>query len=248
MKKHIKIFVFVCSLVLVFVIYNLFKDNNSKIYYVALGDSIAEGMDSYGNIGYGYSDYIYDYFKSNNKLKFYTKDFSKSGYTTEDLKKDIENSKIIEIDSKKINIKQALRESDLVTISIGANDFIKGKNISYISNLLKDIKTTKKSIDEIGKEVKDLIILVKKYAKNKIVLVGYYNPLPRYIEKKNEINELIDYSNFIFEEICDEEKITYVDISDLFLENEELLPNPIDIHPSTEGYKEIANLIIDKIE
>ena len=64
MKKHIKLLVLACSLSLVFVIYNIFKENNNKIYYIALGDSIAEGMNPYGNIGYSYSDYIKDYLVS----------------------------------------------------------------------------------------------------------------------------------------------------------------------------------------
>lgn len=248
MKKHIKIFALICSLVLVFIIYNIFEDNNQKIYYIALGDSIAEGMDPYGNVGYSYSDYIYDELKSKDKIKFYTKGFSKSGYTTRDLKNDIENNKTIEVDSKKISIKQALRESDLITISIGANDFMRGLDISDMYSYFNDISESKREIDKIGKNVKDLIILIKKYAKNQIILVGYYNPLPRLLTIKSEIDELVKYSYFMYEDICDEEKITCVNIYDLFSENEEFLPNPLDIHPSTEGYEEIANLIMEKIE
>ena len=248
MKKHIKLFVLVCSLFLVFVIYNIFKENNNKIYYIALGDSVAEGMNSYGNIGYSYSDYINDYLKEKERLKFYTKGFSKSGYTTSDLKNDIENNKTIKVEDKKINIKQALRESDLVTLSIGANDFLKEFNVSDFYTDFNDISQLKRKIDLVGKDVKDLVVLIKKYAKNQIILVGYYNPLPRLTTVKSDIDELIKYSYSVYEDICDEENITCVNIFDVFEENEEFLPNPLDIHPNIDGYKAIADKIIEKIE
>ncbi len=248
MKKHIKLFVFIISLAIVFLIYKGFEDKQRKISYIALGDSVAEGMNSYGNIGYGYPDYIKDYLEKNNSLEFYTKGFAKSGYTTENVKNDIENNKTITVNGKKISIKEALRESDLVTISIGANDFIKGLSLSNFYSKLENIKESKKEIDAIGKNVKELITVIKGYAKNQIVLIGYYNPLPRLTTIKSEIDELVKYSNNIYEDICEDLDIICVDIFDLFDGKEDFLPNPLDIHPNIKGYEQIANSVIKKIE
>lgn len=248
MKKHIKLFVFIASIVIVFLIYNSFKGNTTKINYIALGDSVAEGMNSYGNVGYGYPDYISDYLKKANRLSFYTKGFSKSGYTTDDVRNDIENNKTIIVDNKKINIKEALRESDLVTISIGANDFIKDLSLADFYTKFNNIAQSKKEIDDIGLKVKDLIVLIKGYAKNQIILVSYYNPLPRMSTLKSDIDELVKYSNNIYQDICDELDITCVNIFADFDGNEDFLPNPLDIHPNIDGYKEIASEIIKKIE
>ena len=247
MKKHLKILVFITSIVIVFFIYKSFEHKQGKINYIALGDSVAEGMNPYGNVGYGYPDYISDYLKNNDQLSFYTKGFTKSGYTTENVKNDIENNKTITVDGSKISIKEALRESDLVTISIGANDFIKGLSLSNFSEKLENIKNSKKEIDQIGMKVRDLVTLIKGYAKNQIILVGYYNPLPRLTTIKTEIDELIKYSNNIYEDICDDLDIVCVNIFDIFDENEKLLPNPLDIHPNIEGYEKIADEIIRKI-
>lgn len=248
MKKHLKLFVFLGSIIAVFVIYKLFTSESNKIYYIALGDSVAEGMNPYGEIVYGYPDYIKDYLKEQERLTFYTKEFAKSGYTTENVRYDIENNKTIEVDGKRINIRQALRESDLVTISIGANDFIKGLTITDVPSKLINLKESKKEIDAIGFKVKELLKLVKKYAKNQIILVSYYNPLPALKSVKSEIDELIKYSNNVYEEICNDLNITYVNIFDIFDDNDDYLPNPMDIHPTTKGYKEIAELIIKEIE
>ena len=86
MKKHIKLIVFVLSMLIVFLTYNKFLNQNSKLIYIPLGDSIAEGMNSYNVVDYGYTDYIKDYLKNNDKLFFYTKKFTKSGHTINDLK------------------------------------------------------------------------------------------------------------------------------------------------------------------
>ena len=104
MKKYYKLLVFLLSLVIIFVTYNKFFKESKKITYIALGDSIAEGMNSYSQIDYGYSDYIKDYLEENNRLSFYTKGFSKSGYTTENLKNDIEDNKDIQVNGKNIKI------------------------------------------------------------------------------------------------------------------------------------------------
>lgn len=247
MKKYIKLLVLVVSILIVFFTYKIFEDKNNKIYYIALGDSLAQGMNPYGTVGYGYTDYISDYLESKNLLAFYTKGFAISGYTTDDVKNDIENNKTIEVDDTKLSIKKALRESDLVTLSIGANDFLRGLSFSNFDTKLEDIKGSKKEIDAIGFKVRDLINLINDYAKGKIILVGYYNPLPRLSVIKDEIDELVKYANIVYEDICDDLNIICVDVFPSFDNREDYLPNPLDIHPNTKGYERIADLVIEKI-
>ena len=248
MKKYIKLLVLVVSLIIVFFIYKGFEKDKEKINYIALGDSVAIGQNSYGDIDFGYPDYVYEYLKKNNRLEFYTKNFSKSGYTTYDVIEDINNNKVIEIENKKINIKKALRESDLVTISIGANNIISETSLFDFTSKFIDLKSSKKQIDNVVEEVKKTIIEIKKYAKNKIILIGYYNPLPRITTIKEEMDELVKYLNNSYKDICDELDIMYVDIFDIFDNNLDYLPNPLDIHPNTQAYNKIAEKIIDKIK
>ena len=92
MKKHLKPLVLIIALGIVFATYKLFLNEKEKLTYIALGDSVAEGMNSYLQVDYGYTDYIKDYLKRNNRLSFYTKAFAKSGYTTNDLNLDSSKS------------------------------------------------------------------------------------------------------------------------------------------------------------
>lgn len=248
MKKYIKIIVFVIALLIVFITYKAFQKENEKINYIALGDSLAEGMDPYFNIDYGYTDYISDYLKKENMLGFYTKAFAKSSYRTKDLKYDIESNKSVEIDGKKLYIKEVLRESDLVTLTIGANDFIRTLTLDTIEERIKDVPKTKQEADEIAEKIKELIILIQQYAKKRIIVTGYYNPFPRLNEYKEEVDEIIKYFNHQIEEVCEELKVEYVDVFDLFEGNKEALPNPFNIHPSKYGYELMAKEVIKTIE
>ena len=91
MKKVISIIVIVSIIMCTACIYKKFENN--KIYYLALGDSLAAGRDSYGNYGNGYADYINEYLIENEKLDFYTRKFAKSGYEVNDLINDINYNK-----------------------------------------------------------------------------------------------------------------------------------------------------------
>ena len=248
MKKYLKILVFVLALVIVFGTHKLFEKENKKLYYLALGDSLAEGMDPYYTIDYGYSDYVKDYLKDHDALKFYTKGFAKTAYRTKDLKGDIESNKSIEVDGKTIYIKEALRESDLVTLTIGANDFIRTLSLSNFQEKISDITKTKKEADKIAVKLRELIILIQQYAKNDIIVTGYYNPFPRLKDNKKSIDEIVKYFNHLIEEECNDLGVKYVDIFDLFDGNEVALPNPSNIHPSKYGYELIAKEIIKVLE
>ena len=248
MKRFIKLTIFILALLIVYFTYGIFINQNRKIIYIPLGDSIAEGMTPYHSIDYGYTDYIADYLKSINNLSFYTKKYTKSGYTIENVRNDINNNKTIEEEGRKYHLKEILRESDLVTITVGANDFIKGKTIKDLSVKSLDIVQTKKELDIIAKDYKELLILIKKYAKNKIIVVGYFNPLPSLTLSKDSIDESIKYFNNLIEDICEEVDVIYVDVFNVLNDNPDVFSDRLDIHPNKKGYELISKEVIKKIE
>ena len=82
MKKYRKYLILLAIVLSVFGIYHVFA--SSEINYIALGDSVAEGRNPYGEIGYGYADYLRDMLSEKKKLKYYQK-YAKSGYQTRDM-------------------------------------------------------------------------------------------------------------------------------------------------------------------
>lgn len=246
--KFKRILLLLGLLLSIFLIYKMTIDK--KIYYVALGDSLAAGQNPYGAIGYGYSDYVSNYLKEKNILEFYTKKFAKSGYRITDLKKDIEDNKRITIDNKKVAIKEALAKADLITISIGANDlFYKlsiSNNMSFNIDRIEDMYVY---IDEIIEDLDKLLKMIRTYANEDIILIGYYNPLVSMSSKDLEqIDTLFLYANEKFKEMADKYNIYYLDIYSIFKKHPEYISNPLDIHPSLDGYKSISKEIIKLID
>ena len=237
MKKKVILF---CSLfligILVFSIYYLFKDN--KLNYVALGDSVAEGMNPYGELGYSYADFLADNLKKRGKLSSYTKKYAKSGYVTSDVISDIRMNQ---------NLKKDLRESDLVTISIGANDFLRSINTKDIDvNQLLDLKS---NITSIMPSIDECIREVRKYAKEKVMIVGYYNPIPfLFNTSSRELDLLFAYIDDEYQKIANKHNCDYISFYQLFKDNPDFLPNPTDIHPNLEGYQAISKRLLSTID
>ena len=176
LKKHYKFFIFLLVCLVILLIYK--NNNKNNLNYTALGDSFAVGEDSYGRIDYGYSDYLKDELIKQQKLNHYIKSFSQKTMSIELLYENIVTNKEITLKGKKYNLKQVLRESSILTLSIGLNDLIYQLSIT---NNLTDEKL-KQIILEINDSFEKLITEIKKYYPYPIYVVGYYN-----IDPENEL-------------------------------------------------------------
>ena len=176
-KKRLR-YMLVVLLIISVCIFCIYRGTyREEFNYVALGDSLAAGRNPYGVDDYGYTEYVKDYLKKEGKLESYIS-YAVSGYTTNDVTNDISYNRIVDSNNKKVGIKKALRESDLVTVSIGANDFLQGINLSNIPNNLLDTETFKLKLERIFEDIDDLLKLIKQYAKGDVLVIGYYNPFP----------------------------------------------------------------------
>lgn len=221
---------------------------DKKVYYLALGDSIALGVNPYNAVDYGYTDYIKDYLEEKNVLERYVHEYATSGYRITDVLRDIEDNKKTNVNNKEITLKNALIKADLVTLSIGMNDFL--SNFDF-GNFVSQVETYKtyEYIDEIIDDLENLLELMRSYCKEDIIVIGYYNPLPRLtINQEEMMDSIFSYIDEKYKSTCDEYDIMYVSLYDLFKKNQDFLPNPLNIHPSKQGYEAISKLVIEKIE
>ncbi|HIT22667.1 MAG TPA: SGNH/GDSL hydrolase family protein [Candidatus Scybalousia intestinigallinarum] len=235
MKKYRKYLILLAIVLSVFGIYYVFS--SKEINYIALGDSLVEGRNPYGEISYSYTDYLRDILKETKRLNYYQK-YAQSGYQTSDMIAKIQEDN---------QLKKDLRESDLVTISIGANDFLGKIDISNLS--LDVIKTYKNTIEGIFPDVEECIKEIRKYAKENLIIIGYYNPIPfLFNTSQQELDELFAYIDDEYQKIAKEYNAIYISNYQLFKENKDFLPNPLDIHPNSKGYQEIAEIIMEYLE
>ena len=221
--------------VLIFIIYKF--NEQQLIDYMVIGDSISSGINSYGNKTYGYNDYLKNYLDNNNLLHKYNNYFIKNKYTIKELLNDIKSNKNILYNDKNYNLKKELRESDILTISIGMDELVN------ILNQNKEFKYLKDDLDEMIKDMDNLIKIITSYSKANVVLIGYYNP---YNEYNKDTERIFSYINDKYNTIAKKYNIKYIDIYNIIKKDKSYLPNKLDYHLTSKGYLEIAKEIISK--
>ena len=232
MKRISKYLVLFLIIISVFLIYVFFK--NDKINYIAIGDSLAKGVNAYNDSGYSYNDYLKDYLDETNKISYYTKKYTKKRNTTAELIKELETN---------TKMKKDLRESDLVTISIGGEDILNNIKIEELN--INEILSIKKEISNILIDIENCIKEIRKYAKKEIIVIGYYNPIPFLFNVSgNDIDKLFAYIDEEYKKISKKYNCIYIPIYQLFKNNSNFLPNPSSIYPGRDGYEAIFNEII----
>lgn len=222
------------TLFIVFVIYLSHIDK--KVYYVALGDYQALGLTNEGIITYGYTDYLKDSLKKENKLETYIIGYAKDNARITDIIHDIEKNKKIQINDKTQTLKNALIKADLVTLSVGMNDLF------YKIGVNPDLQTLNYNevyyhVDEMMEDLEQLFELLREYCKEDIIMTGFYNPIDISNEK---LNEILVYVNTRLEETADMYQISIVSINSFFEDRNGQIQS---IYPSKEEYQKISETI-----
>ncbi len=222
--KFKKIFIIAVLLLAVFLIYLTTMDK--KVYFLALGDSLA-----LGNSKENYPNHIRDFLDENNLLEEFRYEFIEDDLRITDLVRNIEDNKKVIVDGKNKTLKNSLIKADLVTISIGNEE------------LFYKMKTEKEQdlynyIDEMMEDMDKLLKLIREYCKEDILILGYSNSF------SSNMDKYIKYANEKLEKLSKKYDITYISLED-FSKNKE----NIDKFGFTSfGHKNIANLLIPIIE
>jgi lysophospholipase L1-like esterase len=247
----------------------------NHIDYVAMGDSVAAGVlltnANYpnGGSGLGYTDNIEKRLDNLGVLESFNMEFARAGKTAEQLA----------VESEELNVPNSpkwhlVKDAELVTLNIGANDLlgefyasvanIKDKanptdleKLAVVNALRKiqaDLLTGKG--EEIKSDIKKILQNILNANKHvKIYVMGYYNPLPVLAQALGmDFNQSVEILNTCIQaaikEVCAENKkasISYVPtMSVMALSPGSLYPT--DIHPSKIGYEVIAKEFLSQIE
>lgn len=230
MKIFKKILLLIVIAITFFITIN---STNDKMSYISLGDGLSKGINYNNYEGKGYSDFISDYINKFNKLEMYTKDFTSEDERITDLIDNIEENISTTVSKKTITIQNAIKNSDIITISIGMNEIL----YKYSNNVNDGYMYS--YIDECMNDLNKLMKTIRKLNNKDIYLLGYYNPT-----KDKMLDKFIKYANINLLEICSEYKLNYVNLYDIFKNNKHLIYNLKNHYPNQDGYKLIANEII----
>lgn len=234
MKKIIKLIILLIVCLSIYYIY--LYQNNNKINYTSIGDGFAAGVNSFSDKNYGYSNYISDNLKEEGILKNSYLNFTSKDMTINDLK----NMVLLNYhDQEQNNIKQVLRETQILTISVGINDLIYKMNSENIITNYQKEKILTEIVDKLDLTIQE----IRKYYKYNIYLVGYYNFYPQNSVERKLLEEL----NNRYKEYSNKNNIIFVDNKNMNNSLFTYLDNPNNFYPNISGYRKIANNILIKI-
>ncbi|MFF2179271.1 S-layer homology domain-containing protein [Lysinibacillus sp. NPDC058147] len=215
--------------------------------YVALGDSLALGINEVGLIGLGYTDFVAQTLQQDGLITSYNKGFTYSGYTTKDVLEDIQNN--VEkpavgfgYQSEKVKLRTSIKEAEIITLTAGANDLIP---------ILKESQTTGinavamlKASQEAIKNIAAILEEINKLNPNaQIYVMGYYNSFPYYSEDlQQQFIMLLKVMNATIKTTVEKAGAVFVPTYDIVSKDvPSYLPNPENIHLSEAGYLAVAN-------
>ncbi|KOS67150.1 N-acetylmuramoyl-L-alanine amidase [Lysinibacillus contaminans] len=215
--------------------------------YVALGDSLAHGMNEVGAIGLGYTDFIAQTLKKEGLITSYSKDFAYSGYTTKnvlnDLQADVEKPITgFGYKSEKASIRASIKDAEIVTLTVGANDLLPLLKEATATGI--NMETIVKASTETMTNYASILMEIKKLnPKAEIYVMGYYNSFPYYEEKlQSQFKSLLGIMNGSIKMTAEKVGAIFVPTANIVATNvASYLPNPENIHLSEAGYQAVAN-------
>lgn len=227
------------------------------IRYVALGDSLAFGINSDGGIGLGYADFLAQSLSSTGQLKSSNKGFSFPGYTSFDVLSDLKlnvKKPVIGIghDMQSAQAHESIKEANIITISVGANDILPYFKI--------DPKTAKPTIDlvglgtaleKVGVNYNQLLKLIYDLNPNaQVYIMEYYNSFPHLApELQPQINQLVVGLNTAIKLGMKGTNASFVPTQEKIASDfKTYLPNPANIHLSEAGHKVVAESFANQLK
>lgn len=211
------------GVLLTFIIYKNFHYETMRI--VGLGDGLALGQTAYEVQGYGYNDYLRDFYEKNSILEEYITEFININETSETLKIKIGNNYGIE--SMNITIQQAISKAKILTLSIGMIEL----------NIKNELKS--KDIENYLNNMEKILHLLRIYNEKKIFLISLYPSKKISKEKIRSINQSL-------EEICKKNNIIFINIEDINT-HQEFFFNEKSFYLNYKGHRYISEKIIEKM-
>ncbi|WP_107925542.1 S-layer homology domain-containing protein [Lysinibacillus parviboronicapiens] len=218
-----------------------------QVDYVALGDSLAHGMNEVGVIGLGYTDFVAQVLQQEGLITSYNKGFAYSGYTTKnvliDLQSDVEKPVTgFGYTSEQVKLRASIKEAELITLTVGANDLLPILNESIATGvnaaqILKASHEAMKNIAAILEEISSLNPQAQVY------VMGYYNSFPYFNEDlQSQFKVLLAVMNTSIKTTAEKAGAVFVPTFEVVAKDvANYLPNPENIHLSEAGYLAVAN-------
>lgn len=232
MKKSLAIVL--CALLLVSLGSSLAFAQEDAPVYVVLGDSIARGEQ--GTKDQETESYAAIVAKENG---YELRNHAVNGYNSKQLKSQL----------KKKKVQDDIRAADIISLSIGANDFLTNINIGTI--ILKasqgDYSMVDDTIEKLTVNFDSIITKLCELNSDALILMQtLYNPM--YNEQREMFGVAVQKLNAMFTQYLEEHPGAYVLVeTGKALEGEQAYIHTDGIHPNVAGHAKIAEVILEEI-
>ena len=232
----------IVTLVVLFAFSSVFPASASaRQVYVALGDSLAAGQTPYREIDQGYTDLVAGELARSGQLALFSKDLAFPGFTAEQVLNSIETEEA----------QQLVSQASLITVSAGANDLLRIVNANPEQGTLAFQQVQVDfALNQARISVESLLEKLEELAPQaNVLVVGYYFAYPHVADfQKEGTSKQLDRLNQILKQTAAENGATYVDVTERMNTNlKAFVPNPADVHPVQEGYRQMANSVLQEL-
>lgn len=213
------------------------KKDASKLYYLALGDSLTKGVGDEEQKS-GYTKRLVEKIEQSSDISEVVLDNrGKRGRRSDQLLSLIQDG----------HYDNEIQNAELITITIGGNDIMKvvKKDLFELKREMFDeeLSDFKKRYDQILNEIR------KKNPDVPIMIIGLYNPFSVITDEITEFesivtdwNETIENTSLKYNNAC------FVDIQDLFDQNANLIYHSDFFHPNGYGYTIMTERIVSMMK
>ncbi|CQR25241.1 lysophospholipase L1 [Streptococcus varani] len=230
------------------------KNKIEQFFYVALGDSLTQGVGDATNQG-GFVPLVAQSLTNDEGVLVEAQNFGVAGNTSNQILKRMKETS---------EISDALEKADLMTLTVGGNDLRK-VILDNITNL--KISTFKKPSKDYSKRLLEIIKLARK--KNPdlpIYVLGIYNPFYLNFPEMTDMQIIVDNWNQTTENtIADLHNVYFVPINDLLYQGidgekgiiqvigdeTKIINNALyqedNFHPNNTGYEIMKRAVLEKI-
>ena len=220
-------------------------------HYLALGDSLAAGMNETGGIGKGYADFLAQKLEEADLLASYNKGFAFPGYTTENILNELKSdvTKPSTETGKEVSLLDEVKKADVITISAGANDVLKLLNRDEEGGMQFDVQQIAQAIGQVTTNYDAILKRIAQLNPTAdVFMMGYYNPFPDVKEYTEQFNLLVSMMDRAMMQVAEDNAAYFVEVADVVASNTELyLPNPQNIHLSEAGYEVVAQAFAEPV-
>ena len=220
-------------------------------HYLALGDSLAAGINETNELGKGYADFLAQQLEEADLLASYNKGFAFPGYTTEDILNELKSDvkKPSTETGKEVSLLDEVKKADVITISGGANDMLKFLKRDEASGMQFDMQQITPAIEQVTANYDAILKRIAQLNPTAdVFIMGYYNPFPYVEEYTEHFNLIVLMMDRAMMQVAEDNAAYFVEVADVVASNTELyLPNPQNIHLSEAGYEVVAQAFAEPV-